>query len=38
MLQEILYPALAIGAIGLFFGAVLAVASIVFAVKKSNRL
>ena len=38
MLQEILYPALASGAIGLFFGAVLAVASIVFAVKKDERI
>ncbi len=38
MIEQILYPALAIGAIGLFFGAVLAIASIVFAVKKDERI
>ncbi len=38
MLNEILYPALAIGAIGLFFGAVLAFASIIFKVEKDERI
>ncbi|MBQ6894479.1 MAG: RnfABCDGE type electron transport complex subunit B [Clostridia bacterium] len=38
MLSEILYPALSIGAIGLFFGAVLAFASIVFKVDKDERI
>lgn len=38
MLSEILYPALSIGAIGLFFGAVLAFASIIFKVNKDERI
>lgn len=38
MLSEILYPALSIGAIGLFFGAVLAFASIIFKVDKDERI
>lgn len=38
MLNEILYPALSIGAIGLFFGAVLAFASIIFKVDKDERI
>ena len=38
MLNEILYPALCIGAIGLFFGAVLAFASIIFKVEKDERI
>ena len=38
MIEQILYPALAIGAIGLFFGAVLAIASIIFAIKKDERI
>lgn len=38
MINEILYPALAIGLIGLFFGAVLAIASIIFKVEKDERI
>lgn len=38
MFNEILYPALSIGAIGLFFGAVLAFASIIFKVDKDERI
>lgn len=38
MIEQILYPALAIGAIGLFFGAVLAFASIIFKVEKDERI
>lgn len=38
MLNAILYPALSIGAIGLFFGAVLAFASIIFKVEKDERI
>lgn len=37
-MNEILYPALAIGAIGLFFGAILAFASIIFKVDKDERI
>lgn len=36
-LSNILYPALALGAIGLFFGALLAFSSIVFKVEKDER-
>ena len=36
--MNLLYPALAIGAIGLFFGALLAFASIVFKVEKDERI
>lgn len=38
MLEQILYPALAIGVIGLFFGGVLAFASIIFKVDKDDRI
>lgn len=38
MLEQILYPALAIGAIGLFFGIMLALASIIFKVEKDERI
>ena len=38
MLNEILYPALSIGAIGLLFGAILAFASIIFKVDKDERI
>ena len=38
MLEQILYPALSIGVIGLFFGAVLAFASIIFKVEKDERI
>ena len=38
MINEILYPALAIGAIGLFFGAVLAIASIIFRIDRDERI
>jgi len=38
MLNEILYPALSIGAIGLIFGAILAFASIIFKVDKDERI
>ncbi len=38
MLEQIIYPALIIGAIGLFFGAVLAIASIIFKVEKDERI
>lgn len=38
MLNEILYPALSIGAIGLVFGAILAFASIIFKVDKDERI
>lgn len=37
-MNEILYPALAIGAIGLLFGAILAFASIIFKVDKDERI
>lgn len=38
MIEQILYPALAIGAIGLFFGFVLAIASIIFKIEKDERI
>lgn len=38
MIEQILYPAIAIGVIGLFFGAVLAFASIIFKVDKDERI
>jgi len=38
MLNSILYPALAIGAIGLFFGLILAISSIIFKVEKDERI
>jgi len=38
MIEQILYPALIIGAIGLFFGAVLALASIIFKVETDERI
>lgn len=38
MLEQILYPAIIIGAIGLFFGALLAFASIIFKVEKDDRI
>lgn len=38
MLNEILYPALSIGAIGLAFGAILAFASIIFKIDKDERI
>ena len=38
MSGEILIPALAIGAIGLFFGALLGFASIVFRIDKDERI
>lgn len=38
MINEILYPALSIGVIGLFFGAILAFASIIFKVDKDERI
>lgn len=38
MLNEILYPALIIGAIGLVFGGILAFASIIFKVDKDERI
>ncbi len=38
MLEQILYPALSIGVIGLFFGAILAFASIIFKVEKDERI
>ena len=37
-MNEILYPALSIGAIGLLFGAILAFASIIFKVDKDERI
>ncbi len=38
MFEQILYPAIIIGAIGLFFGGVLAFSSIVFKVEKDERI
>ncbi|MBE7030924.1 MAG: RnfABCDGE type electron transport complex subunit B [Ruminococcaceae bacterium] len=38
MIEQILYPALAVGAIGLFLGGLLAVASIVFRVETDERV
>ncbi len=38
MIEQILYPALAIGAIGLFFGAVLAFSSIIFRIETDERI
>ncbi len=38
MIEQILYPALAIGAIGLFFGAVLAFSSIIFKIETDERI
>ncbi len=37
-MKEILIPALIVGAIGLFFGALLAIASLIFKVKKDERI
>ena len=37
-MNDILIPALIVGGIGLFFGALLAVAGIIFKVKKDERL